>query len=324
MPRIALISELHANYEALKATVEDIRQNEDIRQIFCLGDFVGYGPDPNKVVETIKALEDESYELRNNIGNHDAAAIGRCNFVDLNNEEEYQRVLEEGGFESKIDILKAYRDPETRKYIPVKTEGKLAIEWTINQLTPENLNYLETRLEERVEIMPGVIAVHASPRDTIFEYVRDKATAQKCFESPEMNDVQICFHGHTHVAVTWILKAEERMSYGDSIIVMDEPEEVHENFIELDLHQKLYLINVGAVGQPRGKDRRPTFVIFDTDASTVEFRTVDYDSSTTQTKILNAGLPESLAGRLAMRDSVGKIPEADVEDIPEADVEEVE
>ena len=51
---------------------------------------------------------------------------------------------------------------------------------------------------------------------------------------------------------------------------------------------------------------------------------MDYDWSTTQAKILDAGLPESLAGRLAMRDSVGETPEADVEDIPEADVEEVE
>ena len=52
--RIAVISDIHANLEALDAVMEDIR-GQDLEDIWCLGDIVGYGADPNPVTERITA-----------------------------------------------------------------------------------------------------------------------------------------------------------------------------------------------------------------------------------------------------------------------------
>ena len=59
-----------------------------------------------------------------------------------------------------------------------------------------------------------------------------------------------------------------------------------------------YFINPGAVGQPRDRDSRAAFGLFDTDKMTFEFRRVEYDIETTGRKIVEAGLPEELASRL--------------------------
>ena len=61
-----------------------------------------------------------------------------------------------------------------------------------------------------------------------------------------------------------------------------------------------YLFNVGSIGQPRNGDPRASFVIWDTGNMTVSRYRIPYDIGTTQQKILDAGLPERLAERLAI------------------------
>lgn len=53
--KLAFISDIHGNLEALEAVLEDIKRRE-VDRIYCLGDLVGYGPDPVKVVQKIKVL----------------------------------------------------------------------------------------------------------------------------------------------------------------------------------------------------------------------------------------------------------------------------
>ncbi|MDZ4168181.1 MAG: metallophosphoesterase family protein [Coriobacteriia bacterium] len=55
MRRIALFSDVHANLEALDAVLGDIAA-ADVEEVYCLGDLVGYGPDPSGVVERIRSL----------------------------------------------------------------------------------------------------------------------------------------------------------------------------------------------------------------------------------------------------------------------------
>jgi len=62
---------------------------------------------------------------------------------------------------------------------------------------------------------------------------------------------------------------------------------------------KKYFINVGAVGQPRDNNPKAAYVIYDVDAGTIELRRLEYDIAAAQKKILEAGLPERLAERLA-------------------------
>ncbi len=64
--RQAIISDIHSNLEALEAVLRDI-DNQNIDHIYCLGDIIGYGPNPNEVTEIIKKRKISSV-----IGNHDA------------------------------------------------------------------------------------------------------------------------------------------------------------------------------------------------------------------------------------------------------------
>lgn len=74
--KIAVISDVHGNLEALKAALESI-QKLKVDTIVCLGDLVGYGPYPNEVVELIR-----EQRIMNILGNYDAAVLEeRFNYI---------------------------------------------------------------------------------------------------------------------------------------------------------------------------------------------------------------------------------------------------
>jgi diadenosine tetraphosphatase ApaH/serine/threonine PP2A family protein phosphatase len=72
--RILVLSDIHANLNAFEAVLSAAGSFD---AIWCLGDTVGYGPDPNECVERLANLPN----LTCLIGNHDAAAVG---LIDLN------------------------------------------------------------------------------------------------------------------------------------------------------------------------------------------------------------------------------------------------
>jgi diadenosine tetraphosphatase ApaH/serine/threonine PP2A family protein phosphatase len=61
-----------------------------------------------------------------------------------------------------------------------------------------------------------------------------------------------------------------------------------------------YLINPGAVGQPRDRDPRAAFVVYDSERRQVQWCRVDYPVGRAQARILKAGLPKVLAERLSL------------------------
>jgi predicted phosphodiesterase len=63
--RVAVFSDIHSNSLALINVLEDIKK-EDFDKIFCLGDLVGYGPSPNRVIEIMR-----NSEIPTIIGNYD-------------------------------------------------------------------------------------------------------------------------------------------------------------------------------------------------------------------------------------------------------------
>ncbi|MCH5138604.1 metallophosphoesterase family protein [Clostridiaceae bacterium UIB06] len=67
--KIAVISDIHGNLEALKKAFENIEEKR-VDTIVCLGDLVGYGPYPNEVVELIREKK-----ILNILGNYDAAVL---------------------------------------------------------------------------------------------------------------------------------------------------------------------------------------------------------------------------------------------------------
>lgn len=78
--RVAVISDVHANFHALEAVLEQI-DAEQPDAIWCLGDVVGYGPLPNECCDVVRERCDLCL-----VGNHDLVALGRISVSDFNDE----------------------------------------------------------------------------------------------------------------------------------------------------------------------------------------------------------------------------------------------
>lgn len=70
--RALIVSDLHSNAAALRAVLSRIRRKK-FDEIICLGDFVGYGAEPNQVLDLVRALRAKKLFIR---GNHDRVAAG--------------------------------------------------------------------------------------------------------------------------------------------------------------------------------------------------------------------------------------------------------
>jgi predicted phosphodiesterase len=78
--RVAVISDVHANYSALEAVLAEI-DSEEIDAVWCLGDTVGYGPRPNECCEVVEKRADHCL-----VGNHDLVVLGEIDVGDFNDD----------------------------------------------------------------------------------------------------------------------------------------------------------------------------------------------------------------------------------------------
>jgi len=164
MPATAIISDIHANLDALTVVLEDI-DRRGIKQIICLGDIVGYGPNPCECLDLVIDRCDWSL-----MGNHDFAVL-----------------YEPTSFNASAEASTFW----TREQFEKEKDPKLARKrW-------EYLGNLKIRQKSN-----RTLWVHASPRRPINEYIfpDDVVTAptkmSQIFDRIEGR----CFVGHTHVA----------------------------------------------------------------------------------------------------------------------------
>jgi predicted phosphodiesterase len=78
--RVLVLSDIHANFAALEAVIADAARY-DYAAVWCLGDLVGYGPEPNECVELVREMNPVGV-----VGNHDWAVLGRMEVKDFNPE----------------------------------------------------------------------------------------------------------------------------------------------------------------------------------------------------------------------------------------------
>jgi predicted phosphodiesterase len=78
--RVAVISDVHANYHALEAVLDEI-DAAHVDAVWCLGDTVGYGPRPNDCCESVERRADVCL-----VGNHDLVVLGELTVSDFNDE----------------------------------------------------------------------------------------------------------------------------------------------------------------------------------------------------------------------------------------------
>jgi len=155
--------------------------------------------------------------------------------------------------------------------------------WTQKQLTAKNKKFLESLPMDREE--DDIYWVHASPyQPKRWHYIYNKRGAEKHFLS---FDAPICFVGHSHIPV---------------ILEQTPKGEINKHASEFwDLVPKnRYIFNDGSLGQPRDGNPNPTYILYDSDNHTVEYKRFDYDLLQTQNKIRENGLPGYLADRLSL------------------------
>lgn len=237
--RILVISDIHANLTALEAVLADAGV---VEAAWCLGDIVGYGPDPNECVERIRQLP----KLKCIIGNHDAAVLRQIDVSTFNH------------------------------------EARQAVQWTRSVITADNLDFLGS-LPERLE--PGrVTLAHGSPRHPVWEYLMDKRNATQNFEH---FTTEFCFVGHTHIPLIFSLPEDA----SSAEVILPQPNS------ETMLIPRA-IVNPGSVGQPRDRDPRAAYAVFDDETAAWEYRRIAYDIPAVQARMYAANLPERHALRL--------------------------
>jgi diadenosine tetraphosphatase ApaH/serine/threonine PP2A family protein phosphatase len=158
----ALISDIHGNLEALQAVLEDIRTH-DVTEIYCLGDVVGYGPNPRECIDLVM---DCRIVL---LGNHDQGAM-----------------FDPDGF-----------NPPAERAI-FWTRAQLETANDKREQRERRWDFLADR--PRIHREDGLLFVHGSARNPLNEYVfpEDIYNQRKMDRIFAMVD-RYCFQGHTHV-----------------------------------------------------------------------------------------------------------------------------
>ncbi len=123
--RFLILSDIHSNAEALAAVLARVRRKRFDR-VLILGDFVGYGANPNHVIDRVRRLRRETIAIR---GNHDKVVCG----------------LETGDLFNPVALA--------------------AARWTAEKLTDRNRKFLGSLPVGPLEIEPGLTICHGSPRD---------------------------------------------------------------------------------------------------------------------------------------------------------------
>jgi diadenosine tetraphosphatase ApaH/serine/threonine PP2A family protein phosphatase len=160
--------------------------------------------------------------------------------------------------------------------------ARAAAEWTREHLDPNCAAYLDALpLTAAVE---DATLVHASPRQPQeWDYLVTEDDGLAAFEA---FDTRLCFVGHSHVPAVWSLGSSgPDYARGDVGVTLDAG--------------RRYIVNVGSVGQPRDRDPRAAYALWDVDARRISVRRVAYDVAAARAKIEEAGLPRFLADRLA-------------------------
>ena len=241
--RALVLSDIHANLEALEAVLSDARNRGGFDVIWCLGDTVGYGPDPGACVDRIR-----EFDLVAIAGNHDHAAIGIIDARDFN------------------------------------PAAKAAAEWTAGQIDARHVEFLSSL--PFVSVQEPFTLVHGSLRDPIVEYLLDRDSASGTLA---LLETKYCFVGHSHIPFVCC-------EVDGNPLIIDFKDFPEDELVALGNERQI--INPGGVGQPRDRDPRPSYAVYDSEEANILRHRVTYDIAKTQKKMKSANLPGHLIERL--------------------------
>ena len=163
--------------------------------------------------------------------------------------------------------------------------ARLAARWTFEALSPDHRDYLRALPQGPLTIDETIEICHGAPFDED-HYIFDAEDARRALDAASR---PVCLFGHTHLPVV----------FRRGPALFDGPEGPDDSVLEIVTGIN-YLVNVGSVGQPRDGDPRAAYGIFDSEGPSLVLQRVSYPVDAAQRRILAAGLPASLANRLAV------------------------
>jgi len=165
--------------------------------------------------------------------------------------------------------------------------ARLAAQWTYEALSPEHRDYLRALPQGPMTIDETIEICHGAPFDED-HYIFDADDASHALDAATR---PLCLFGHTHLPVVF-----RRNPHQFDGFLPDGP---NDSVVQIESGLN-YLVNVGSVGQPRDGDPRAAFGVFDSRGPSLVIRRIEYPVEAAQRRILNAGLPASLANRLGI------------------------
>lgn len=156
-----------------------------------------------------------------------------------------------------------------------------AILWTYATLSGHSAVFLNslplTLTYENFTVVHGTLN---NPEE--FMYLTDPLEAQETFA---LLKTALCFIGHSHIPFIFLKEGEYISSARESSVAISP--------------DKNYIVNVGSIGQPRDRDSRACYCVYDSGAQTIAIKRAAYNIEQVQKEILAAGLPSFLAHRLS-------------------------
>jgi diadenosine tetraphosphatase ApaH/serine/threonine PP2A family protein phosphatase len=151
-------------------------------------------------------------------------------------------------------------------------------------MTADNMDFLRS-LPSSPKVCGNATLAHGSPRDPLWEYILNGLSARVNFDH---FTTPWCFVGHSHIQCLFALDPK------NDHVTLDQtkPDKT------IALRPRL-ILNPGSVGQPRDRDPRAAYAIYDTEARSWTPRRVMYNIAEVQERIRSSGLPEKHATRLA-------------------------
>ncbi len=308
--RALILSDIHANLEALTAVLEHASLPRLLFDtIWNLGDTVGYGASPNEVIERIQPLA--SLTVR---GNHDRVCCGLSSPINFNpiaraavdwtrheltpDSSDWLRALPQGPLHPHA----LQPQPPAGKAVEVLlVAGTTPASDPVAPFTsdPE----VDPRNAAAVSPIPlaAISCAHGSPLHEDHYVV----TLRDAWGPLQQTTASITFIGHTHLQGGFALFTGGPPE--TAIAGAGSWQELRPRFHSRSRAESWavslqrgfrYMVNPGSIGQPRDGDWRAAFAIYDDQTSEITFFRVPYDVTAAQGRILMAGLPEHLAARL--------------------------
>lgn len=318
----AVVSDIHSNIEALDVVIEHIL-SQGIKEVYCLGDIIGYGANPKECCDVVKKYCSAGAIF----GNHDAVIIKYyMNFVErsltkriLNyfrskkkdKEQKYEVIEIDHPWVDKVlsftenklsqkqkaflaslpmtltkdDLFFTHQNPSADAFNPGQS-STIYFKRSISYIFDVSGYFQEMPILEAREGINFAFLNQAHEDQAVFalDYLRN-------------NNANICFMGHTHTASCFYKKEKDRKC--NTVFVTYNLPEGHSGKASFELEMKEgynYVINPGSVGQPRDNDSRASYIAVD--GKKITWHRLPYDVDKASKKIKDAKLPQYYADRL--------------------------